>query len=272
MLFTRSFTGIWRRASALAAVLLTLAAPPAAAEPVISTRGDAVIDWTARVVRVTGVGTPRVISPTGALTPDDLYATARADARDRVARALGEIPFEAGKTLREVEPLAAPRDAAARAYRSERTRHFSDGTVHLPVEADFSWVPAAWAPDPIDGVLTLGPPAPPGDDEPTGLVITLSGPAEPAIRVTLRGPDDVTTRLGLRGDPIGADGIIWVRDRADAPDAFVGPRPRLVEGNALGRGIIGVGEPDLDLFTTAIPGGVVIVTPADAAAQRPRGK
>lgn len=257
----------------LAALLFALSAHSAAAEPVISTRGDAVIDWTARVVRVTGVGTPRIISPTGALTPDDLYATARADARDRVARALGEIPFEAGTTLGQVEPLAAPRDAAARAFRSERTRHFSDGTVHLPVEADFSWIPAAWTPDLVNGVRTLGPPAPPGDDEPTGLVITLSGPAEPAIRVTLRGPADATTRLGVRGDPIGADGIIWVRDRGDAPDAFVGPRPRVVEGEAIGRGLIGVGEPDLDLFTTAIPGGVVIVTPADdAAAQRPRGK
>lgn len=257
---------------------------PAGDDANVVTRIDgARIDWTARVVRVTGVGTPRVLSPTGAITEDDPYEAARADAEARLNRALGGIPVDGGRRLRAMGRLTDARRAAARRYTSARTLHFSDGTVHLPAAAGFEWVPTEW---PLEAPSTpaehaqgatgreapaagQGAPAavdPAGAETPTGLVIELDAAVEPALRLELSGPDGQTLMAGVRGDRLGARGVVWVR-RADDPRAvaWAGERPLVVKGAPakVGRpGAILVGGGAAAL-TGAPVSAIVVVSPAE---------
>ena len=71
---------------ALLAAVVLLGGPAAAAPP------SPGVDWTAGVVRVLGVGTPRILSPTGSLLERDAVELAREDAFARLgARPLARI-------------------------------------------------------------------------------------------------------------------------------------------------------------------------------------
>lgn len=229
------------------------------AEPVVTVHGDGVIDWSARVVRVVGVGTPRVLSPTGALTGADLEASARSDAAARMARALAEVPFDSGRSLGGVAAFDGAREAAARGVRVGAARHFSDGTVHVPAEVDLASVV-----DPARRAEPSAAPAAPVDPgAATGWVVVLADDIAPTLRVALRG-------AGVAREVLGAS---WVRDRADVPAGFLGDRPRTIQGRAAGVGVIEVGEDAADLLAGGtMPGGLVIVSPDPKQAKTPATK
>lgn len=221
------------------------------AEPVVTVHADGVIDWSARVVRVVGVGTPRVLSPTGALTSEDLEASARNDAVARMARALADVPFDSGRSLGSVAAFDTTREAAARGIRVGAARHFSDGTVHVPAEVDFPGI--------VDAGRAAALAAAVGPAEATGWVVVLSGVMAPTLRVELRG-------AGVTLDGVGA---MWVRDRGDVPAGFLGDRPRTIGGRAVGSGVIEVGEDAADLLAGGRASGrLVIVLPAEEGATR----
>lgn len=248
--------GVLRLFTGFFTAFALLAGPAVAAEPVVTEHPDGVIDWTARRARVVGVGTPLILSPTGAVTRDDLHEKARADAAARMARLLRAVPVGGGQTAGQVAGLDAAREAATRAMQPGEAIDFSDGTVHEPVEAELAWVAAAWPAS--EATVPRG--------EVTGLVITLAGEAQPAARVELRGPDGARAMAGARGDRLGPAGLVWARSPGDAPAAFVGPQPRTVAGTAGGEGSIELGADAADLFTgPGVGGGLVIVLAAAAA-------
>ncbi len=234
-----------------AAAALALALVGAA--PVEETTDDGTIDWTHGTVRALGVGTPRILSPTGALTDGDPYEIAKGDAQARLRRLLARVRLDAAARLGQVETLTPALDAAVRAYRADAARTFSDGTVHLPARVDLAWIPAAVAGAP--------PPRLPAEaGAPTGLVVQVEGGASPALRVRLTGPDGASVFAGLPTDPIGAEGVAWVRDATDAPEGLVGDRPARITARAAGRGVLAVAGGDVaPLFLGRIRGGLVVV-------------
>jgi hypothetical protein len=151
---------------------------PAPAEP--APNG---MDWGAGRLRVLGVGTPRLLSPTGSLLLEDATELARDHARRRLAEALLALPVADG----DADARSARQAAAARVpglVRFGEPRAFSDGTIHLPAEVD---VPAALG----HGVAASEPEmalhAPPG--------------FIPCLRLRLQRRDGTTSTAGLPGDP-----------------------------------------------------------------------
>lgn len=192
----------------------------ACARPIIRQVDDGTIDWTAREVRVNGVGTPIILSHTGATTPRDPYEQAREDARLRLVRILDGLPVD-GRKASDVEVLEAVFSSAVRGFRADAPLHFSDGTVHLPATASFAW-----------GAALAGPPIPQPPDAPTGLVLKLAAPMEPRLRLTLSAPGAPTVVAGLPGDLVGGAGIVWVTAEEEGV-RLVGPRP-IVAAASLG--------------------------------------
>lgn len=248
--------------------LALLWAPATLADPVVTRTDDGVIDWTHREVRATGVGTPRILSPTGALTPREPYDVARADAEARIERLLARLPVDAKRRLREVDALDAQRAAATRAFTGDESRHFSDGTVHLPARASFAWVADGWpaeakrtangaAGEPAPPIV--GPPAP----GPSGLIIELSGPVEPAVRLRLEPKGGAPIHAGTARDPIGPRGVVWAR-AGDGIDrtAIVGDAPVTISGQPGGeRGVIALAADALP--TASLPGAVLVLLPLE---------
>lgn len=197
-----------------------------------------------------GVGTPKILSPTGGLTTADPYDAARADAQQRLTRLLAELPVDAQRRLKDISALDGRRADAVAAFSSEAAQHFSDGSVHLPARLSFDWAPAAVpAPASAGGAEAPAPPA----SGPTGLVLVVKGAVRPALRVTLRDEEgSATAHAGLTGDPLG-ESVTWLPDRADprAGEA-VGARPRVVEVKAGdGAGVLVVSPADRDLIGAA---------------------
>lgn len=225
------------------------------AGPVEETTDDGTIDWTHGAVRALGVGAPRILSPTGALTDVDPYEVAKQDAQARLRRLLARVRLDAVARVGQVESLAQPLEAAVRAYRADAARTFSDGTVHLPARVDLAWIPTAVAGAP--------PPRLPAEaGTPTGVVVRVEGKATPALRVRLTGPDGASVFAGLPTDPVGAEGIAWVRDLTDAPEGLVGERPARITARPAGRGVLAVAGGDIaPLFLGRVRGGVVMVIP-----------
>lgn len=257
-------------------LLVSLAVTTAAAEPVLTKTDDGVIDWTHRTVRAIGVGTPRILSPTGALTPRDLYDAARGDAEKRLARLVARLPVDERRRLRDLDALDERRVAMVKGHTAAETRHFADGSVHLPASSSFAWVAAEWpaddAPAKDAGPSTprgggageappiVGPPMP----GPTGLVITLDGPLEPTVRLRLKTPAGQVLGAGTVLDRLGSDGAYYIRDRGDVEMvALVGDTPLTVEGSPGGaRGAVALR--DEALVGRHLPGAVVLVLPAEA--------
>ena len=131
----------------------------------------------------------------------------------------------------------------------------SDGTVHLPAHLTFDWVPALAA---GATVVSTAEAASGG----SGLVIVLDQATEPALRLRLLGPAGAVTYAGLPGDPIGAAGVVWVREIGAAPADFVGPSPHTIHAQVVRAGVLRVGASDLvTVFGGRVPGGVVVVIP-----------
>jgi len=144
------------------------------------------VDWMTGRIRALGVGTPRLLSPTGSLLLEDATELAQAHARRRLAEDLLALPVPAGPA--EV----ARRAAATRApglVRFDEPRIFSDGTVHVPAQLD------------VFAALGHGAPAPKPD-------VTVTAPAgfRPCLLLLLRGPTGAQTPAGQPGDPTP-----WIR-------------------------------------------------------------
>lgn len=251
------------RGAALALALLTPAAllcpcAPAAAEPVVTETDDGVVDWTRRTVEAIGVGTPDIISPTGALTPREPYDVAREDAEKRITRLLARLPVDGERRLRDLDPLDARRAAVAKAHVAAETRHFSDGTVHLPASASFAWAAAEWPADPAAKIdVPVGPPLP----GPSGLIVKLGAPMKPAVRLRLTTPAGATLAAGTVHDPLGPTGAVFAYAEADVDlPALVGDAPLIVEA-APGEGRGAITLPDEALVGQRIPGAIVILLP-----------
>ena len=219
------------------------------AGPVERKNDDGVVDWSARVIRVNGVGTPRILSPTGALTPKDPYAEARGDARARLKRLLARLRVEPGKRLSDYKALRGRSAAAVEGFTSTEARRFSDGTVHLPAQVTFDWVPAA-----VAGLSPL-----PVEGEVSGLVLRVEGKVQPRLRVRLRGKAR-TVSAGFPGDPVGSGGVAWFHDEASALAwPGVGPKPRLATARVRG-GVLELVDTDAAVLD-GVPGGLALVSP-----------
>ena len=130
------------------------AAPEARA---LTRREEGVIDWSERAVSAVGVGTPRLLSPTGGLATEDLAAVALRDAERRLVALVGALlSLEGGAGSGEADAGGCKerlRDVAARrAAESTPPARFSDGTAHLRARLALSEVgcgepmglPIAW--------------------------------------------------------------------------------------------------------------------------------
>ncbi len=234
-------------ALALTAIFVLAGATPA--EPVLKKSEDGAVDWTARVVRAIGVGTPKVLSPTGSLTPRDPYVVAREDAQARLGRLLARVRVEPGKRLSEYTELTGRRTAALEAFTTTDAVRFSDGTVHLPVSVPFDWVPAA--------VAGREPPIAPDDAVVTGLILRVKGKVEPQMRLRLAAGKR-TVRAGFPDDPVGAGGVVWFRDEAAARVwPALGARPRVASVTVQRRNLL-LSADDANVLD-GVPGGLAVV-------------
>ncbi|MCA9546496.1 MAG: hypothetical protein KC613_18955 [Myxococcales bacterium] len=233
------------RLAVMALALLGLAATP---DPILQRDDDGTIDWTAAELRVLGVGTPRILSPNGAMTDGDPYEVAVADARQRLGRLLERIRVDADRRLGRIPELGERRSQALDGLRSPGPQRFSDGTVHLVASLDLTWLPEALGESPpLDALDTfVGPPLPDAivlaDPRlPTGLILVIDGPLSPSLRLQIDRGDDPLW-VGLRGDAAGRTGLRWFREGDPAIAARVGPRPVRLQGAPLGVGRIRLSE------------------------------
>lgn len=154
------------------------------------------IDWAAGVVRVLGVGTPRILSPTGGLLERDAIELAREDAFARLRKAIAALPRPAdapgGPT-----PLTAAADRAVTLVAFTEPVFFADGTAHMtaevalfaafghrpaPADARIARVEAPAGFTPCVELRLEMPGAPP-------LFVGLPGDAAPYLRWRSRGAD-----------------------------------------------------------------------------------
>lgn len=229
------------------------------AGPVETKTDDGVVDWSKRQVRVVGVGTPRVVSNTGALTDGDLYQAARLDAERRIRNLLKSLPVGNGTTLGDASVAAPQLHKSVVQLVAGATRHFSDGTIHIPAHASFDWVSVAL------GARTK-PAQKWADDAPTGLVLELTSAVEPTIQALLVSANGLTVSAGVQSDSVGGRGLAWVTTKAAAlAHPLAGERP-LVLPAAIGSSgpgqIFRLNVEAASVFASAgIQGGVVVVTP-----------
>lgn len=227
-------------------LVLLGATPP---DPVVRKTDDGVVDWTARSVTAVGVGTPKIMSPTGSLTARDPYVVAREDAQARLERLLARLRVEPGTRLAGYETLKARRAAAVAESTTAEALRFSDGTVHLPVSAPFDWVPAAL----VGRESTLAP----EDAVVTGLVVLVEGKVEPRLRVKLSAGER-SARAGFPDDPVGPGGVAWFHDATQAKAwPALGPRPRTVSAKVV-KGALRLSDDDANVLD-GVPGGVALV-------------
>lgn len=174
------------------------------------------IDWTDRTVSVLGVGTPKILSHTGGITPVDPLTAAKADAKARLTRLLEDLPVGASDSAGDVAGVRARFERAVTDSQMQAPRYFSDGTVHLPATATFAFPRAPRAVDPL---------------APTGLIIKLSADIDPRLQVMLIADGGAPVLAGLPGHRVAPAGIIWVRgDLSHTHLKHVGPQPLQVEG------------------------------------------
>ncbi len=230
-------------------MLALLIAPALAlAGPVQRVNDDGVIDWGSRTLQVTGVGTPRVVSPTGSLTPEDPYEVARRDARERLERLVarvrvGEKRVGAHEALRERVREVVEKYVAADPIR------LADGTIHLPARVELGWIGEALAGVPA--------PAETASVDVTGLVLRLNGGLEPRLRVVV-GCGARKVQAGFPGDPLGAAGVGWFEDLQSARASGVaGARPRVVQARVRG-GVLTLLEEACGVLD-GLPGGLALV-------------
>ena len=229
------------------------------AAPVETKTDDGVIDWGAREVRVIGVGTPRIVSNTGALTEKDLYQAARLDAERRLRSVLARIPIGNGTTLGELPKLAPILHRTVLQMKAGEARHFADGTIHIPASASFGWVSKSLGSEPEGS-------SPRDETAPTGLVLELTSRVEPTIRALLVSAAGLTVSVGTSVDPVGAEGISWVYSKDEAlAHPLAGVRP-LVLPAAIGSSgpgqIFRLNVEAAPVFAPAgLAGGIVVVLP-----------
>ena len=143
------------------------------------------IDWTAGTLNVLGVGTPRILSPTGSLLDRDAIELAREDAFARLRRLLSALPRPEPVPVGP-NPLIAAGDRAAPLTVFSEPLFFADGTAHMVASVSLS--------------AALGHPVPP----PSVRVMRVQAPRafEPCVQLRLEDGTGAKTLAGLPGDPI----------------------------------------------------------------------
>ena len=206
------------------------------------------IDWTDRTVSVLGVGTPKILSHTGGITPVDPLTAAKADAQARMKGLLSGLPVDAAQVVSAVSALRDRFETAASNGQMQAPRYFSDGTVHLPATATFAFPRAPRAVDPL---------------APTGLIIKLSADIDPRLQIMLVADGGAPVPAGLPEHRVAPAGIIWVRgDIQHDHLKHVGPQPLQVEGAPGDQvGHIKLGADVQAALTENSLGGIVVVLP-----------
>jgi hypothetical protein len=225
----------WYRLGMLALCLIVLATP------ITVDSVDGQINWTARTVQVLGVGSPKILSHTGGITPEDPMTAAKADAQKRLRRLLKTLPDQ-------TQALDARFGASADAPAWGDARYFSDGTVHQPATASFALSKVPRAVDPL---------------APTGLIIELSADIDPRLRVTLLADGGGPILAGMPTDRVAPAGVVWVRTGLEAEQLkHVGPQPLLLKGEPGDRpGQIRLGADAKAALARNSLGGIVVVLP-----------
>lgn len=203
------------------------------AAPIVVEQPDGRVDWTTRTVHARGVGTPKILSHTGGITPVDPLTAAKADLKRRLGVLLKALPVDGRETVATRPRVDGHLQKAAAQHVADKPLYFSDGTVHLPGAASFAFPYAPRAVDPL---------------APTGLIITLSADIDPRLRLTLTAPGVKPVAAGLPDDRVAPAGIVWVRGKADETQLrHVGPQPLAVAGapgDALGQIALGADAVD----------------------------
>ena len=165
-----------------AGLLCLLAAPPAVVPPSGPVQP---VDWRAGTVSVLGVGTPRILSPTGSLLDRDAIELAREDAFARLRRLLRALPRPDGLPGGP-DPLITAGDRAAPLTVFGAPLFFADGTAHMTASVS---LPAA-----------LGHPVPPA----TSRIARVAAPPgfDPCVELRLEDTAGATALTGLPGDTI----------------------------------------------------------------------
>ena len=88
------------------------------------------INWTQRVMYTLGVGTHRILSPTGGWTQQDLQKVAHQNAHSKLQRLAQTALFLPAQHTCPLEQLS-------RIYQTQNRQTFSDGSVHLPTHITF---------------------------------------------------------------------------------------------------------------------------------------
>ena len=88
------------------------------------------INWTQRTMHTLGIGTHRILSPTGGWTQQDLHKVAHQNAHAKLQRlAQTALSLSAQHTC--------PLETLSRIYQTQHQQTFSDGSVHLPAHITF---------------------------------------------------------------------------------------------------------------------------------------
>ena len=186
-----------------AVALSALLATTVHAAPIEQRLEEGVIDWSRAELRTVGVGTPRILSPTGGVTDDSPIELARKDAERRLEKLVGRLRWNQKDRLSQ-HPLWLQRgNEAAKQLRATALQRGSDGTVHLHVVV------------PMSQLMKRTQPTSPDLDAPANpkLWIRVKAPLRPCAQLTTQHQGEPELTVGL-GDPVNTErrGLYWQYD------------------------------------------------------------
>ena len=180
---------------ALAALIICFALS-AQATPYLQRSPAGTINWTQGVIRVVGVGTPKVLSATAGVTEGDLSRMAKVDAHTRLKEILKTIcPGGSAASTKTGRACATSAELGV----PENPIRMSDGTIHQAFTLPFSKIGP-------QGVRSK----PTSKDEPTGLLIRLEQPVTaPVLMMQIQLKNGRKIGIGPMSDSLGQNGILW---------------------------------------------------------------
>jgi hypothetical protein len=199
------------------------------------------IDWSAREVRAVGVGTPRLLSPTGGLATEDLGQVASRDAQRRLVALVGALLSAEGAPQGEQGACGGRLSelVARRVEASHPPARFSDGTAHLrarlalsdPACGEASGLPVVWVEAPA-GALLAPLITPMGAPKGSVLRRFVASPASASARDALRAQVSAGAPLAGALEGAGEGGRLRVGEPLDGREVWVWspPSPPPTEG------------------------------------------
>ena len=155
--------------------LLTTTATTLYAGPVKHQIDEGVIDWSLAEVRAVGVGTPRVLSPTGGVTDESLQEAARRNVERRLVKMVETLRWNQRERLSQHPVWLRRAREATRQLRTMAIRRASDGTIHYHAALSF------------EQFLKQGRPRLDGRTKPTvTVVIQLEETIHPCLQISLQ--------------------------------------------------------------------------------------